>query len=134
MHHAEDIVGGAVHDAADLIDGADALEPLQIGQPRDTAADRGGGAEAHAGLPREGGQLIITGGKKLLIGGDDIFAGAHGSGDVIERRLQTAHDLHDGIHLAVLQNDGKIGDGNGAQLRDGDFIQYIFNGDIGAVF
>ena len=48
----------------------------------------------------------------MLIGGDNIFAGAHGGRYIFMGRFQTAHDLHDGIHFPIIQNRGKISDRN----------------------
>ena len=112
MHHTEDIISGTIHNAADLIDGTNALEPLQIGQPGNAAANRSRSAETDTGFFGKSGQFIIIGGKQMLIGGDNIFAGAHGGYHIFMGRLQTAHDLHDGIHFPIIQNRGKIGDRN----------------------
>ena len=128
MHGIQYIVGGTVHNAANLIHGAQAFYALQVGQPGDSPANGRRGTKAHACLPCKCGQVIIAGSQQLLIGSDDIFPRTHRCGNIIKRRLHTAHDLHNGVHVPVVQDNGKISYGAFPQFRDGFFIQHIFNG------
>ena len=55
VHGTKDIIGGAIHNAADFIDGAETLKPLQIGQPGNAAANRSRSAETDTGFFGKGG-------------------------------------------------------------------------------
>jgi hypothetical protein len=54
-------------------------------------------AKLHLVLVRRGEQLVAVLGEQLLVGGDDVPAGAHGPQHVVESRVGPAQQLHDEV-------------------------------------
>ena len=64
---------------------------------RHDAGDRGLEAQLHAVLARARPQLLAVLGEQLLVGGDDVLAGAHRAQHVVARRLEPADQLDDQV-------------------------------------
>ena len=107
-HGVENIVAGTVHNAAHLGDGLDPAHTLQLGQPADAAAHRGGAAEEHALALRQRQQLIIEVRDHGLVCGDHIFPGLQCSSHIFSCRMQAADGLDHGINGGIVQNILKI--------------------------
>ena len=107
-HPGEDIVGGAVEDAGDLLHLVGSQAVGQGAQDGDTAA--------HAGLKEIADsvglgqlqQLIAVGGHQLLVGGDHALARLQGAGGELQSHLGSADGLHHYVYLGVVLNDGKV--------------------------
>ena len=110
-HVIEDVIAGAVHDAADLVDLLDPAGALQLRQPADAAADRGGAAEGNALLLHQRQQLVIEGADQGFVGSDDVLAGLDGGTDKLVGGMQAAHSLHNGVNGLVLNDQLDILDG-----------------------
>ena len=103
-HRVENVVAGAVHNAAHLPDGLAAACPLQFTQPADAAANRCGAAKQQTLFLGQGDQIIIEGGDQSLVGGDDVLAGFHSGPDELICRVQTTHSLHHGVDGVIVQD------------------------------
>ena len=107
-HGVENIVAGAVHDAADEIDFLHPADPLQLRKPADAAAHCSGAAQAHALLLCQRQQFIIKGSHQSLVGGDHVLARLDAGADKLIGRMQSAHGFHHGINGFILQDGLKI--------------------------
>ena len=103
-HGVENIVAGAVHNAADFFDSLSTAGTLQLAEPADTATHSGCAAEKHTLLGCQRQQFIIKVGNQCLVGGNDIFARQNRSPDKLIGRMQTAHGFDNGINGLVLQD------------------------------
>ena len=101
-HVVENIVAGAVHDAAHLRDGLHPAGTLQLTEPADAAAHGSGAPEEHALLLHQRQQLIVEGANQSLIGGDHVLTRFDCGLHKVEGRMQTAHGLHHGVDGLVL--------------------------------
>ena len=117
-HRIENVVAGAVHNAAHLLDGLHTAGPLQLGQPADAAANGSGATEANAFFLGQGDQLVVEAGNQSLVGGDDVLAGLNSCPDKLISRVQTTHSLHhrvDGVvvqHILEILGDFRVGEGH----------------------
>ena len=103
-HGVENVVAGAVHDAAHHGDLLDAANALQLAQPADAAADSSGAAECHALFLGQGQQLVIESGDQRLVGSDNVLAGFDAGTDELISGVQTAHCFHHGVDGVIIQN------------------------------
>jgi hypothetical protein len=101
-HAREDVVAGAVHDAAD---GQDALRRERLAQHADDGDAAGHGrlvVEVHALLFGEVPDLGAALGEQRLVGGDHVLAGQDGGAHHLVGALDAAHDLDDDLDLGVV--------------------------------
>ena len=103
-HRVEDVVAGAVHNAAYLFDGLHTASTLQLGQPADAAANCSGATEAYALFLSQGDQLIIEAGNQSLVGGDDVLAGLNSGTDKLVSGVQTTHSFHHSVDGIIVQH------------------------------
>ena len=96
-HLGEDVVGRAVDDAVDALDARGGERLLQHPDHRHDAGDRALEAQLHAVLARARPQLLAVLGEQLLVGRDDVLAGAHRPQHVLARRLDAADQLDDQV-------------------------------------
>ena len=110
-HVVENIVAGAVHDAADLPDALHPAGAFQLGKPADAAAHGCCAAEADTLFLHQRQQLVIEGAYQRLVGSYHIFPRLNGGADIVVSRVQPAHDLHHGVDAVVLHNVPDVPDG-----------------------
>ena len=118
VHRVHDVVGRAVEDAPDAGDVVGARGLFKVRQPRDAAADRRRAPQRRAVLPGERVELVIVAAHEVFVRGHHVLSGAQRSRHVLIRRVQTAHDLHDGVHRGVAENVLDIIRGLGGQLAE----------------
>ena len=107
-HAGEDIVGGAVQNAADLQD--------LIGGHALAQGPQDGDAPAHAGLKEIDGvvlggqvqQTAAVGGHQFFVGGDHALALLQGPLGEVQRSAHAADGLHDHVDLRVMLDDGEV--------------------------
>jgi hypothetical protein len=105
-HLGEDEVGRAVDDPVDALDVGAGERVAQHAHDRHDAGDRRLEAEQHRVLAGERPQLLAVAGEQLLIGGDDVAAGAQRAAHVLAGRVDTADQLDDQIGL--LEDLGEV--------------------------
>ena len=118
VHGVHDVVRRAVEDAPDAGDVVGARGLFEVCQPRDAAADRRRAPQRRAVLPGERVELVIVAAHEVFVRGHHVLSGAQRSRHVLIRRVQTAHDLHDGVHRGVAENVLDIICGLGSQLAE----------------
>ena len=96
-HLGEDVVRRAVDDAVDALDVRRGERLLEHADHRHDAGDRGLEAQLHVVLARARPQLLAVLGEQLLVGRDDVLAGAHRPQHVVARGLDAAHHLDDQV-------------------------------------
>ena len=130
-HPGEDVVGGAVENAGDLVQ--------LIGGQAGGEGAQDGDAPAHAGLKQIADpvllgqleQVIAVGGHQLLVGGHHALARLQGPLGEVQGHLGAADGLHHHVHLGVVLNDGEVLHKQvlvGA-VREVPHIQNIFQAD-----
>lgn len=118
VHRVHDVVGRAVEDAPDAGDVVGARGLFEVREPRDAAADRRRAPQRRIVLPGERVELVIVAAHEVFVRGHHVLSGAQRSRHVFIRRVQTAHDLHDGVHRGVAENVLDIIRGLGSQLAE----------------
>ena len=109
-HPGEDIVGGAVEDAGDLLDLVGGQALVQGSDDRDAAP--------HAGLEQIADPLVLGQleqfaavlGHQLLVGGDHTLARGQGPAGEIQGHLGPADGLHHDVDLWVVLDDAEVMD------------------------
>ena len=130
-HPGEDVVGGAVEDAGDLVQ--------LIGRQAGGEGAQDGDAPAHAGLEQVADpvllgqlqQVIAVGGHQLLVGGDHALARLQGPLGEVQGHLGAADGLHHHVHLGVVLDHREVLHKQilvGA-VREVPHIQNIFQAD-----
>ena len=118
VHRVHDVVGRAVEDAPDAGDVVGARGLFEVRQPRDAAADRRRAPQRRAVLLGERRELVIVPAHEVFVRGHHVLPGAQRGRHVFIRRVQAAHDLHDGVHRRVVENVLHLVGGSGCQLAE----------------
>jgi len=118
VHRVHDVVGRAVEDAPDAGDVVGARGLFEVGQPRDAAADRRRAPQCRAVLLGERCELVIVPAHEVFVRGHHVLPGTQRGRHVFIRRVQAAHDLHDGVHRRVVENVLHLVGGSGCQLAE----------------
>ena len=113
-HAAEDVIRGAIDDAAHPLDAVAPKRLLQRLDDRDAAAHRRLNQHIHAALGGGRGNLLAVAGDHRLVRGHHRLAGGNRPQDQAAGRLQAAHHLHHDLHGRIV--DHRLGAG-GEQLR-----------------
>ena len=133
-HGIQNVIAGAVHDAAHPGNGLGTAGTLQLAEPADAAAHCGSGPEQQALFLCQGDQRIVEAVDQGLIGGNDIFACLHGCANELICRVQATHCLHHGVDGGIVYNIRNIM--NGFRIRQLDIFQtqHFFHADTGNCF
>ena len=118
VHRVHDVVGRAVENAPDAGDVVGARGLFEVRQPRDAAADRRRAPQRRAVLLGERCELVIVPAHEVFVRGHHVLPGAQRGCHVFIRRVQAAHDLHDGVHRRVVENVLHLVGGSGCQLAE----------------
>ena len=129
-HGVQNVIAGAVHNAAHMVNGLNAPGPLQLGKPADAAAHRGGAAQEDAPLPGQGNQLVKAGGDESLVGGGHVLARQNGAADILIGRMEPADGLHHRINMGVIQNIFKVMGYNSVRQLQIPAAQHPGNGHV----
>ena len=108
-HLGQDVVGGAVEDAADLVElvGSEALE--HRADDRDAAADGRLEHVVDAMFLGDLEQLVSLRRDELFVGGADALAGLEAALGELIGCAHAAHDLGNDRYLRVVLDDGEVG-------------------------
>ena len=117
-HLGEDVVGRAVDDPVDALHVRGGERLLQHADDRHHAGHRALEAQLDPVLARARPQLLAVLGEQLLVGRDDVLAGAHRPQHVLARRLDAADQLDDQVRALqdLLERPARAGE-HAADLR-----------------
>ena len=117
-HAAEDVVGGAVDDAADPQDAVAPQRLLQGFDDRDAAAHRRLNQHINAPCGGGGGDFFAVAGDHRLVGRDHRFTGGDGLQDQAAGRLQPAHHLDNNVDGGIVHHQVWVGHQQGGIKAD----------------
>ena len=118
-HAAEDVVGGAVDDAADPQDAVAPQRLLQRFDDRDAAAHRRLNQHINAPCGGGGGDFFAVAGDHRLVGRDHRFTGGDGLQDQAAGRLQPPHHLDNNVDGGIVHYQVRVGHQQGGIEADG---------------
>jgi hypothetical protein len=108
-HAAEDVIGGAVDDAAHPLDAVAAQGLFERLDDRDAATHGGLDQHIHPLLGSSGGDLFAVAGDHGLVGCHHRLTCGDGGQDQAAGRLQAAHHFHHDVHRGVVHHLQRIG-------------------------
>ena len=103
---------------------------FEVRQPRDAAADRCRAPQRCAVLFGERGEFVVVPAHEVFVRGHHVLPGAQRGRHVFIRRVQAAHDLHNGVHRRVVENVLHLVGGSGRQLAEIAPAQHPRRADI----
>ena len=127
-HAAEDVVGGAIDDAAHPGDAVAAKRLLQGLDDRNAPPHRRLDQHIHPAAEGGGGNLLPMAGDDGLVGGHHRLAGGDGPQDQGSGRLQATHHLHHDLHSWIVHHCLRIRAEQGGIHRQGPRPRRIPNG------